>query len=240
MDEAAFRTYVQDVEASEHPGALWRSAKRFFATQGVRRLSYHHHSGSLDDPSGGVFTEGFPQSWVDDYLGEKLHRVDPIPHAALKTFEPFHWADVSRLRVLSDAEAAYMRRLDAQRLGDGLAIQVFGPDGRNGYCGLGFGGDRRELDGDQMRLLQAACQLGHLRYCRLVPPEAQDTSGLSGREREVLLWLARGKSNGAIADILGCSPHTVDTHVRRIFSKLGVRDRITAAVRAVGSGLVIP
>ena len=240
MADEEFRAFVRDVDAAEDPPTLWRSAQTFFASQGVRRMSYLHHSGSPGDPNGGVFAEGFPQAWVDDYVGEKLHRIDPIPLTALKTFEPFHWMDVGDLRPLTEAEAGFMRRLETERLGDGLAIQVFGPEGRNGYCGLGFGEGRRDLADEQVRLLQAACQLGHLRYCRLAPADAPDASGLSGREREVLLWLARGKSNGVIAEILGCSPHTVDTHVRRIFGKLGVRDRITAAVRAVGSGLVIP
>ena len=61
---------------------------------------------------------------------------------------------------------------------------------------------------------------------------------LSQREVEVLTWVARGKSNGAIADILGISIHTVDTHVRRIMSKLDVASRTTAAVRAAQQGLL--
>ena len=52
-------------------------------------------------------------------------------------------------------------------------------------------------------------------------------------------WIARGKSYGVIADILDVSRHTVDTLVRRIFEKLGVTDRTTAAIRAVGAGIVI-
>ncbi|MEX0367477.1 MAG: LuxR C-terminal-related transcriptional regulator [Ruegeria sp.] len=43
-----------------------------------------------------------------------------------------------------------------------------------------------------------------------------------------------------MADILLLSPHTVDTLVRRIFSKLDVADRTTAAIRGVGAGLILP
>lgn len=59
---------------------------------------------------------------------------------------------------------------------------------------------------------------------------------LSPREREVLCWVSRGKSNSVIADILGISQHTVDTHIRRIFRKLGTTDRTTASIRAMETG----
>jgi LuxR family quorum-sensing system transcriptional regulator CciR len=50
--------------------------------------------------------------------------------------------------------------------------------------------------------------------------------------------VARGKSNALIGEILGISGATVDAHLRRIFLKLGVFDRISAAVRGIGIGLI--
>ena len=73
-----------------------------------------------------------------------------------------------------------------------------------------------------------------------VAPVAAPRPLLSAREKEVIHWVARGKSNSVIGDILGCSAHTVDTHLRRIFAKLDVSDRISAAVRAVALGLTSP
>jgi DNA-binding NarL/FixJ family response regulator len=56
---------------------------------------------------------------------------------------------------------------------------------------------------------------------------------LTQRESEVLLWIARGKSNRDIADILTLSPRTVNKHLEQIFSKLGVENRTSAAALAV-------
>ncbi len=56
---------------------------------------------------------------------------------------------------------------------------------------------------------------------------------LTAREAEVLLWLARGKSNRDIAAILDLAPRTVNKHLETIFAKLGVENRATAAVLAV-------
>jgi DNA-binding NarL/FixJ family response regulator len=61
---------------------------------------------------------------------------------------------------------------------------------------------------------------------------------LSTRELEVLQWLARGKSNTDIAEIIGASATTVDTYVRRLFAKLAVNNRIAAVVAALTAGLI--
>jgi DNA-binding NarL/FixJ family response regulator len=69
------------------------------------------------------------------------------------------------------------------------------------------------------------------------PPQFQE---LTARELDVLRLVARGMSNGEIGDELFLSPATVKTHVARILSKLDLRDRLQAVVRAYESGLVQP
>jgi DNA-binding CsgD family transcriptional regulator len=57
--------------------------------------------------------------------------------------------------------------------------------------------------------------------------------GLTGREAEVLVWIAAGKSNRDISQILSISPRTVNKHLEQVFVKLGVENRATAAALAV-------
>lgn len=59
-------------------------------------------------------------------------------------------------------------------------------------------------------------------------------ASLTPRESEVLSWLAKGKTNRDIADILGMSPRTVNKHLEHIFEKLGVETRAAAAALASG------
>ena len=81
------------------------------------------------------------------------------------------------------------------------------------------------------------------RYAR---PAQSDRGGagklseLTPREREVLIQVARGQSNGEIAAEMYLSEATVKTHVSRILAKLDLRDRVQAVVLAYEEGVVQP
>lgn len=100
-----------------------------------------------------------------------------------------------------------------------------GPDDRLMARNLGSGGM-----GEAMLLLTSApvnsASARRLREVALTP-----------RETEVLSWLAKGKTNRDIADILGMSPRTVNKHLEHAFEKLGVETRTAAA--AIASQLLL-
>jgi DNA-binding NarL/FixJ family response regulator len=75
--------------------------------------------------------------------------------------------------------------------------------------------------------------LGHV----TAPAPAEAEGALTGREREVLVLMARGWSNRQISHELGIADATVRTHVSRILGKLGVSNRVEAALYALRSGL---
>jgi two-component system, NarL family, response regulator LiaR len=73
---------------------------------------------------------------------------------------------------------------------------------------------------------------------RLGEQEGPKTTPLSKREREILQKVADGATTRQVATDLGISPHTVKTHLERIFEKLGANDRAQAVAIAIRAGIV--
>lgn len=69
-------------------------------------------------------------------------------------------------------------------------------------------------------------------------PDEPKSPPLSRREREILQKVADGATTRQVASDLGISPHTVKTHLERIFEKLGANDRAQAVAIAIRQGIV--
>ncbi|HEY6278983.1 MAG TPA: response regulator transcription factor [Streptosporangiaceae bacterium] len=96
-------------------------------------------------------------------------------------------------------------------------------------------GDALLAPGVTRRLIAEFARMGAPRG-----PSRKQLEGLTERESEVLALVARGLSNGEIADHLIVAEQTVKSHVSRILMKLGLRDRTQAVVFAYETGLVQP
>jgi DNA-binding CsgD family transcriptional regulator len=86
-----------------------------------------------------------------------------------------------------------------------LEVAYLGSSGKEAYFRLSESVQGREAD-----ILRSALQL-------------------TQREAEVLVWIARGKPNRDISEILNISPRTVNKHLEQVFAKLGVENRAAAA-----------
>jgi DNA-binding NarL/FixJ family response regulator len=102
------------------------------------------------------------------------------------------------------------------------------------------GAIRRVADGERVMAPElhdgAITALGEL--ARRARESADVLAGLSKRERQVLEMVSEGLTVGQVATRLSISPRTVETHVAKLYRKLGVRTRLQAVSRAAALGLV--
>ncbi len=73
----------------------------------------------------------------------------------------------------------------------------------------------------------------HSSAVEIDPAILEDSLSITRREAEVLLWLAHGKTNREIADILAMSPRTVNKHLEQMYPKIGADNRTVAASIAI-------
>jgi DNA-binding NarL/FixJ family response regulator len=121
---------------------------------------------------------------------------------------------------------------------------------RAGACGFLLKDVRRDQLADAVRTVAAGESLLHPALTRRLverfvqgPPPGGDVTALrtlTDRETEVLRLVGRGLSNAEIAAELFLGEATVKTHLGRVFTKLGLRDRVQAVVTAYETGLVRP
>ncbi|WP_461428168.1 autoinducer binding domain-containing protein [Gymnodinialimonas sp.] len=230
-----FQAMLDRISNAQSRRQLWETLLEQMHEFGIKMVSYHT-TGSDGLPLS-IASDGFPESWVCQYIDENLVQIDPIPELAARLSRPFFWHEIEELAPSTADTERYLALMANANIGDGIALYVFGPGLQNAYVGLGFGKEFVELDPSDLLRIQSIAQAGHLKFCE-IQSEKTPRPSLTKRESEILEWVAQGKSNSVIADILSISQHTVDAHMRKIYAKLGVADRTSAALRSVGSAVI--
>ncbi len=231
--------FLISIRGSDSFGLLKYRCLKYFRSHGVKAMAYHHFPqfGAFEEsPSINVISVGFPASFNREYEEQAQYRVDPSIRQVMKSTKANWWTKTDYSSGLRAEERAFLEAARKEVAGHGLILPVFGPLGRPGFVSLGFGHDDIGVGDAELALIQSCCQAAHLQYCELLQAGLPQTVRLSRREQEVMAWVARGKSNGVIAEILGLTENTVITHLRRSYQKLGVHDRVTAALRALSVG----
>jgi LuxR family transcriptional regulator/LuxR family quorum-sensing system transcriptional regulator CciR len=237
VQPADFESTVERLSRLED---VWQAMVDFARSRRILRIGYHHLPplGAPDAHLLRVENAGFAEALLGQYLRARAAGIAVLANHALNSVAPVYLDDLERKPELSPAERAHLAGYRAAGVRNGLALPVFGPNGRNGLFAIEIEPETPRLPAQELHDLRWAGQAMHLRYCALLLPTLGKLPVLSTREQEVLAWVAKGKSNASIATILGISAHTVDAHLRRIYLKLGVFDRISAALRGLGFGLI--
>ncbi len=217
---------------------IWRHLTRYFRRNGFMASCYYIVRSGSNLPAAMPLQDGFTPREVETYLSFDFQRLDIVPRFALAAGVPVRWADAWGSVQTTPEERLFLAAMQAVPFSDGYSLPCYGPANRNAVVSISARVDEGEVPASLLTQLHFVAQAAHLRICAQFADEAALDRQLSSREKEILDWVARGKSNSVIADILEISPGTVDTYMRRIYEKLDVSDRTSAAVKGVGLGLI--
>lgn len=229
--------FMDQIEKTANPAEIWRIAVRLLKQEGFVAGSYDLIEGPNLSAVVRSLAFGYSAELVNSYRALDYARLDLAARHCLATGEVLTWNEAWALGTPTPEERAFREKLRSTAMADALVIPCFGPKQRLGYVTILPGDGCRTILPGERRWLQSLAQACHLRLCEVLFVKANAVS-LSPREREILHWVARGKSNSVIAQLVSCSSNTVDTHLRRTYAKMEVSDRTTAAIKAIGLGLI--
>lgn len=199
-----------------------------------KMASYHHFPaiGSVSFKNlSQYYSFNMPQKILDYYDQNKEYRDDPGIIAAFQKGQFIWLSDMSSQPYVIEREHVAAGKMAYKAVGEGLSFPLYGPNNRKGYLFIAFEGITKDGEPIFPYKIQALAQILHTRYCLLIE-KVQSHVKLTPREAEVLELISFGKSNIEIGLILKISPNTVAVYVKRIFIKLNVSDRVSAAMRA--------
>lgn len=195
------------------------------------------------NPAGGTMHGyvTYSEDWQNHYMDNGFHTVDPTLQAAMRSVAPIDWSRLSR-------DANFNRVFNAASdfgIGDrGLTIPIRGPYGEFGMLSVTrkcTGTEWKKLRRNAISNLQLLASHVHDHIMTSEPiTRFLHHPNLSEREVEVLQWIAAGKSQQDIADILNISNRTVEVHLRSSRHKLHALTTAQAVGRAVGMSLIYP
>lgn len=218
---------IDSIVLSENPFHYFREIP------GFNMGAYLHISSIGDIPSDfpqRLYHLNLPQVAIDEFERAVTDRLPPCARSCFLN-RTFSWlTDIVHAPSTPNNDK---RTLEGylEQTKDGLCVPLYGPHNSNGYVFIGLTEERTAFSPEWPYQVLTLLQLMHTRF-RQIAGKRQRLTMLTGREEEVLELISLGKTNSEIGDILGISANTVTGYVSQILLKLGVTNRIGAAMRS--------
>jgi len=180
----------------------------------------------------------FPDEWLCEYSARNYIKDDSIVKQNFRAYRIQDWSTATKEKINEPKEITLLCKDFGMKSGymHGSSPQ---PPEKYGsmFC---FSSGSLKYDERNEAILELITPHLHLALTRIFNKKRKAINGavLSGREKEVMDWLKRGKSSWDISVILGISERTVNFHVGNIMRKLGVSKRQQAVAVAVHRGLI--
>lgn len=187
-----------------------------------------------DTPEKCVALNTFPHEWTDHYYRSGYHHRDPVMRRITTGVLPYTWGEAFKSVKAGKTERAIFNEAREFHLRDGLVVPIVEAGGSTGLVSVA--GDDVDLSDVPRRALNLASVYFHSTLSRLRRRALEQDMSLTPREFECLKWVAEGKSDWEIGQILSISAKTVNYHIENAKRKFGVATRVQAVVAALRAG----
>ena len=255
MNEAV-DSYVEWLAGAADTGQISRRLQDVLEQLGFERFAYVHVRPPLGkkirsfvplgSPSGRPvheFLTTLPEGWVDHYLQHDYGDLDPTFPGAMSRLLPFLWRDIGRRNDLTSGQRRVFDEARDYGIAYGATVPIHGPDSGLSTLNVVCASERQLEEAFQLsfRDLTWVAVHTHEAFLRLAEDVAEEGRvRLTDRERDCLLWTARGKTAWEVGQILTISEETVLFHLKNVTRKLGVFSKHHAVVKAILHGYILP
>jgi len=191
-------------------------------------------SGIIDPNKTKVININYPNEWIELYIKRKYYQIDPIIKENFTHFRLQWWADTYKI---NDPPKEFLSTAEDFGLKKGYTHGVSNLKGDKGGL-FSFSGMSIEHNKRTEAILNLIVPHFYQALVRILKQDNKKNILLSLREKEVLLWIAQGKSTWDISRILHISERTVKFHISNIMQKLDVVNRPQAVAVAIEQGLI--
>ena len=234
LDHSIFG-FIDALSGLSDSAAIVDALHRALAREGVRFFCFSFLPQPGESFQDVVLANRWPQDWLSLYVAENYVQDDPAIRYCRRVAQPFEWSAAPFDPMREPRAAEIVERAKDFGLADGYVTPVPSPSGSLGsvwVAGQHAFGARAK----------AAIHLTSLyafdRLRALNAPSSRSKSSLTTREREVLSWIAFGKSAWEIGEVLTISKRTVDEHTQAALRKLGAANRTQAVAIALRDRII--
>ncbi len=240
VDWSLMETVINVISQKASVGDVLDVATDYARSRGIEKGTFHISPPQASQIGRDVYIAGFgyDEDWIRSYRDHRLRRHDPFPDHIMRLGLASFYPDILPGLSLDDDQRSFVAWLRDHGHLETFGIPAYGPFDFDSYVTLDFGDMQANAIEPVLEKMIAVIEVVNRRLAQLLETRTAATIALSKRETDVLNWLGRSKSNADIATILGISPGSVDTYVRRLYAKLGANDRIAAALKGVRLGLI--
>ena len=183
-----------------------------------------------------VLASRWPSEFFMLYVENDYARFDPLIHRSIQSHMPFEWQAESYRSDGNPAVVELMRRAAEFGLKHGYLVPIHGPKGYEGCVSMTAAKLDLSARAKSAVHLMAMYAFDRMRCLRGDIPNRK--IALTAREREVLSWVAAGKSAAQISQALKISKRTVDEHSQTAARKLGAANRTQAVAIAMRERII--